>query len=501
MTMVSGLEEVIAAETELSLVDGLAGKLVIGGYRLEELAEATYEEAISLARELDNQMIYGDLINNLGAIMNMKGNWERALELYQESLEIYAANDEIRKSAYTRINVGITLTDQDMNDEAFEHFTEARETANKVKDASLILISDINLADLSIKKGDLTKAQEYCHNAEQYLLQSGLTNSHLVETHNIAGKIARHRREHSSAMERFDKALDISRKLGTQYLDAEILLERGILHQDTGNHLDALTDMESSYHIYGNLKAEGKREKTESAINSIEQLYLEIFDSMAQQVDLKDKYTKGHSDRVASLALLLAKQLGFNTTMQKSIVAGALLHDIGKTRISDEVLKKPGRLSDDEFRQIQKHPELGVDLLRGKEFPWDIKPFILHHHEHLDGKGYPLGLKGEDIPLGARVICVADVFDALTSDRVYRSAFDTEKALSIMEEECGTTFDPVVFKCFVAMVRQGLADLVINSRTRDDELFSIWSQCMKSDTDDLSEPARTNQQAPQRLLQ
>jgi HD-GYP domain-containing protein (c-di-GMP phosphodiesterase class II) len=122
-----------------------------------------------------------------------------------------------------------------------------------------------------------------------------------------------------------------------------------------------------------------------------------------------------------------------------------------------------------------------VDFLRGKEFPWDIKPLILHHHEKIDGSGYPLGLKGEDIPLGARIICIADVFDALTSDRVYRKAYDTEKALQIMEDDANMMFDAVLLKCFMRMIRQGKADLVINSKTRKDEMYSIWAQCMLED--------------------
>jgi HD-GYP domain-containing protein (c-di-GMP phosphodiesterase class II) len=145
------------------------------------------------------------------------------------------------------------------------------------------------------------------------------------------------------------------------------------------------------------------------------------------------------------------------------------------------VLKKPGRLTDSEFAQIKKHCELGAELLRGKEFPWDVKPAILYHHEKLDGSGYPLGLKGEDIPLPARIICIADVFDALTSDRIYRSAYDTAGALKIMSDDSGRAFDPVLLKCFVNLVNQGVADPVINSRTRDDELFDIWSQCMGDD--------------------
>ena len=172
--------------------------------------------------------------------------------------------------------------------------------------------------------------------------------------------------------------------------------------------------MEASYHIYTNLKADSKREQTEQVIRSLEDLYLEVFDSMAQEVDLKDPYTKGHSDRVASLALLLAKELGLRSHQLKTIVAGALLHDIGKLRISDGILKKPGRLTDEEFVEIKKHAQYGVDIIQDKEFPWDIKPLILHHHERFDGSGYPIGISGEQIPLGARIICIADVFDALT---------------------------------------------------------------------------------------
>ncbi len=443
-----------------------------------EEAEMNYDEAIRIAEEIGEQMLYADLVNNLGTIMNMKGNWKKALELYQQSLQIYEAHNEIRKSAYTTNNIAITLSEQGMNDAAFDDFRKAHEIATSIKDASLILIVDINLADLYLKRGALSAAREHCRKAEQYLLDAGLTNGHLVETKKTAGKIAYHEKDYDTALKYFNEALDVSRQIGTQYLEAEVLMERGVLYRATERHLDALTDLELSYHVYTSLKVEGKREQTEKVIQSIEKLYLDIFYSMAEDVDQKDKYTKGHSDRVASLALLLARELGLRTNMVKTIVAAGLLHDIGKIRIDDKVLKKAGKLSADEFRHIQKHPELGVELLRGKEFPWDIKPLILHHHERLSGAGYPLGLKGEDIPLGARIICVADVFDALTSDRVYRSAFDTRKALDIMNEESGTTFDPVLLKCFTGMVLEGKADMVINSRTRDDEMFSIWSQCM-----------------------
>jgi putative nucleotidyltransferase with HDIG domain len=294
---------------------------------------------------------------------------------------------------------------------------------------------------------------------------------------------------HDSALAHFATALEIACEIGAQFAEAEVLRERGVLYRLTGRHFDALNDLETSYHIFTKLKAEGRREQTEAIIDAIEGLYLEVFDAMATEVDLKDKYTKGHSDRVASLSLLLARELSLRSSQLKTIVAGALLHDIGKIRVPDDVLKKAGRLTDDEFAEIKKHTEYGVELLRNKEFPWDVKPLILHHHERLDGSGYPAGLRGEDIPIGARIICIADVFDALTSDRVYRSAFDAKTALKMMTDEAGTTFDPVLLKCFIAMIDDGKADLVINSRTRQDEMYSIWSKCMESQPETEAAPA------------
>ncbi len=455
-----------------------------------EEAELNYHEAVELAEGIRDRMLYADLVNNLGAIKNMKGNWEEALDLYHESLEIYEANDEIRKCAYTRNNLAITLCERGFYSRAFEYFLKAHKTALEIKDGSLALIVDINLADLYLKEKQYDQASAHCIRAEEHLMESKSVNGNLVETWKIAGKIAYQRKDYDTALQYFNDAHKTAREIGAKFLEAEVLMERGVLYGAMKRNLDALTDLEGSYAIYNSLKAEGKREQTERVIDSIEKLYLEVFESMAREVDRKDEYTKGHSDRVASLALLLARELGIRGHALKTIVAAALLHDIGKLKIEDNILKKPGRLTDHEFDCIQKHPEVGVELLRRMEFPWDIKPLILHHHEKLDGTGYPLGLKGEDIPLGARIICIVDVFDALTSDRVYRAAYDTERALAIMLEGSGSSFDPVLLGSFSQFVREGKADQVINSKTKKDEMFGIWSQCMDSEAEDRTAPER-----------
>jgi len=443
-----------------------------------EEAQSTYSEAIALAAVVSDPVLYADLVNNLGAIMNMRGETARALELYQESLDIYDQHKEIRKSAYARNNIAITYLEQGRLDEAFEKFKAADDIAHQIKDASLAVIVNINLADLYVRRGAPAQARVHCTLAEQHLAENGLRNGHLVEIKKIAGKIAVSESKLPEATAAFTEALAIGREIGAKYQEAEVLAERSIVMQSLGKNFEALADLEAAWQIFKTMKAEERRAKIRTQIESIERLYLEVFDAISRDVDHKDPYTKGHADRVASISLLLAQEVGLRGNQLKCIVAAALLHDIGKIRIDDAILKKPGRLSDEEYAQIKRHPQHGVDLLAGKEFPWDIRPIIGHHHERVNGSGYPSGLKGEEIPVGARIVGIADVFDALTSDRIYRTAFEPVKALEIMRKESGTTFDPMLLNTFVRMIESGKADLAINARTRRDEMYAIWSSCI-----------------------
>ncbi len=170
-------------------------------------------------------------------------------------------------------------------------------------------------------------------------------------------------------------------------------------------------------------------------------LFLNTVKTLVFVIEGKDAYTRGHSERVKTFSLMLAERLQLSPEARNRLNWSALLHDIGKINIPEAILKKPGRLTDAEWLVIKKHPTYGVELLRPIEQLADSLPEIEHHHERLDGTGYPCGLKGEDIPLGARIIAVADTFDALTSDRCYRPRFDPEQALGILREVAGTQLD------------------------------------------------------------
>lgn len=159
-------------------------------------------------------------------------------------------------------------------------------------------------------------------------------------------------------------------------------------------------------------------------------------------LEARDNYTSGHSQRVTDLAAAITRQMGLTPEAVESIVLAGMVHDIGKIGIREAVLSKPSALTDDEFREIKTHSEIGERILAPVAADEEILKYVRNHHEHFDGSGYPDGLAGEKIPLGARILSVADAFEAMTSERPYRKALSTEAAFAEIERCKGTQFDP-----------------------------------------------------------
>jgi HD-GYP domain-containing protein (c-di-GMP phosphodiesterase class II) len=171
--------------------------------------------------------------------------------------------------------------------------------------------------------------------------------------------------------------------------------------------------------------------------------------TLVSLVDLRDSYTGGHSGRVGSYARKIGVRLGLPEAQLDQVVMAALMHDIGKIGVPDHVLLKQGRLTPEEFGYIKKHPELGWMALKNVNDFKSISLIVLHHHERMDGAGYPAGLKGSVIPLGSRIIAVADSYDALTTDRPYRKARSQEQAVEELLSCAGSQFDTRVLEAFV----------------------------------------------------
>jgi len=170
---------------------------------------------------------------------------------------------------------------------------------------------------------------------------------------------------------------------------------------------------------------------------------------LSRAIEARDEYTRGHSARVTAIADAIARRLGWDDERLDLLQLGGPLHDVGKLAIPDDVLRKPGRLDDDELAQIREHPRLGARILLRLAAFRGALPYVLYHHERWDGTGYPTGRAGEQIPLEARVLAVADAFDAMTSDRPYRPALSRDEALAEVERCSGTQFDPEIVRIFL----------------------------------------------------
>jgi diguanylate cyclase (GGDEF)-like protein/putative nucleotidyltransferase with HDIG domain len=205
----------------------------------------------------------------------------------------------------------------------------------------------------------------------------------------------------------------------------------------------------------------------------ISKLNEELLQSFSYVIDMRDPYVFGHSDHVVTYAVKIAKRIGLPDSQVELIRRAGLLHDIGKLGISEQILNKPERLEPHEFEVIKKHPVIGASILGKVESLQELVPIVRHHHERIDGRGYPDGLKGDSIPIGARIIALADAVEAMASDRPYKASFSIDQILEEIKAHSNTQFDPVVVNAFVDIIHEEGRDLVTNSaRKKGEEAFA-----------------------------
>ncbi len=188
-------------------------------------------------------------------------------------------------------------------------------------------------------------------------------------------------------------------------------------------------------------------------INSLREQFISLLTTLCETIDGRDPHTRRHSIKVCQHALAMGARLGFSNHRLERLEIAALLHDVGKIGVEAFILQKPAVLDELEMTVIKHHPLLGVRILEPVKQLADVIPFIRHHHERYDGCGYPDGLRGEEIPLEARILAVADSYDAMTSDRPYRKALSPQQAIGELREMAGSQFDPDVVEAFCAAVK------------------------------------------------
>ncbi len=271
----------------------------------------------------------------------------------------------------------------------------------------------------------------------------------------IVGWVAKHGKPLLVADVRKDprwfKGVDKKTKFVTRSIIAVPLISRGkiigvaeVLNKRNNQHFNKIDlDMFQSLSNQIAIAIENA-----SLYKALDELFLSSIRAIVEAVDAKDPYTRGHSARVVDYSLMIGASLDLDKDETKRLEVSAILHDVGKIGIPDRILGKPGKLTFEEFTYMKKHPELGSAIIEPIAELKDLIPNILHHHERYDGNGYPRGLKAKKIPYFARIICIADSFDAMTSDRPYRKRLDTMVALEELSKNSGDQFDPVLVKIF-----------------------------------------------------
>jgi putative nucleotidyltransferase with HDIG domain len=226
--------------------------------------------------------------------------------------------------------------------------------------------------------------------------------------------------------------------------------------------------------------AMGRVDDTNKHLTELNKLYLSTIETLAMAIDAKDQITHGHIRRVQAYAVGLASRVGVaDQKLIRAIEAAALLHDMGKLAVPEYILNKPGKLTPAEFEKMKLHAPVGADILSAIQFPYPVVPIVRHHHENWNGTGYPAGLKGTDIPIGARILAVVDCFDALTSDRPYRPRLSDDEAIAILLQRRGAMYDPLIVDMFVR-VHKDISPLLHVSDTAGAALLEITTAAVQT---------------------
>ena len=447
-----------SAEAFESLVDRAHALNWLGVVAQEQghaaAAEELYNDARALAEKAGDARLLVMIVQNLGVLATIEGDRERALQHYRSSLDRVRHLGDEDASAILLNNVGTMHMQLGQYHDAARAFEECTRACENTGNLQVRAVLEVNGVELDFLSGDLDGALRRCHRARVLASQvdHGIA---LGMTYRWFGTISRARGDYPSAEAHLEAAVDIAERFENSLLNAESQKEMALLFREQDRNHEALQSLSRAHAIFRELRAMPLLRDVEGALHELEAIYLDVVQRWSESIERKDHYTRGHCQRVADYACELARAAGLDDITLTWFRMGALLHDVVKIAIPAEVLNKPGILSKAERAIIERHPVIGDEMLASMTFPWDIRPMVRGHHERWDGNGYPDRLARNDIPEPARILCIADVFDALTTDRPYRAGFSAEHAMRIMREDAGRMFDPDLFAIFDG----GLADL------------------------------------------
>ena len=417
-----------------------------------ERAEQHYRQAAGLAEQAGDRRLAGLVQQNLGVLATVRGEYDVALEHNQNALAAFRALNDETASARVLNNIGMLHVDAAQLGHAELSFRGALALAERNADVGLRVKIQINRAELALARHDFDAAHEFCDEAFREYTRLG-SESGLSETYKTYGTLYRETGNSQLASTHFTLALKLAQACGDRVLEAECERERALLDMQEGRHREALGALNRAHRLFQQLRATREIADIERKLERVEKMYLRVAEMLETEVSISfDSLAVEQYQRVARYASQLASAVGFSGRDLTWLRIGAFLYDIGKRSVPAEVLNKPGPLTAAEWDLVKQHVAHSEQVVIDLDPPWEMAAMVRHHHEHFDGTGYPDALAGEQIPLSARLLGIADAFTALTSRRNHRKQYNTHEALHIMEREAGTTFDPELFRVFRTLV-------------------------------------------------
>ncbi len=410
-------------------------------------AEALFRRVRSLAWRIRDPKLQAMADQNLGSVASIRGDLQLALTRFRSSLATFETLGEPEYVGPLLNNIGRLQIDLGDDLGAERTLARARGLCIEQGDEHHRIVVEVNLARLLLRTNRVVPALRASEDARELSEATG-DDRWLADIHLISGASYARMGQVDVALGFLGRAAEIARIRRDAKVLADVVLEEAGAFRAVGKNRETLQRLNEAHGIFQRLRARRELADVDTRLSELEAFFLQIVRDWGESIESKDAYTQGHCSRVADVACLLATASGLPAEELTWFRMGALLHDVGKVAVPLEILNKPGPLDDEEFRIMATHPVAGIELLEGIEFPWDVRPMIRHHHERWDGSGYPDRIAGEDIPLAARILTVADVYDAITTDRSYRPGFPHHKAMDIMESEIGRTLDPTVFGLF-----------------------------------------------------
>jgi len=411
-----------------------------------DLASQYYIQAKQRSEIAEDRLVGGDIELNMGIVANIQGDLEDALQHYELALKEYESIGHRSRLAKVLNNLGMLYIDLSQYERAYDTLERGLNICRSIGDLATEGIIHANRTELFIARGNLDAARISCD--EAYELSSRLRDDNLrTDVLKCYGIIYRETNRPHLSESHLLQAVQLASSLGNVLIEAEAHRELFLVYRGQDRNREALQALNSAHRLFSSLQAKLDQDDVSKRISDLEGDFLSLVARWGESIEEKDHYTSGHCRRVADYACRLAAAAGLQKQEMPWFRMGAFLHDVGKTEVPEYILNKPGPLTSEERRTIEYHTIAGDDLLASIQFPWDVRPMVRSHHERWDGEGYPDNLAGEEIPFTARILHIADVFDALTTDRSYRGALSATEALDIMMND-GGSFDPRLLALF-----------------------------------------------------